>query len=256
MAVRTTPAPAGASVAYTNEPGGMTLISDTGFAAGHGWTLIDEPPPSGPAGTMRADVVDATDPSGTDSRVAEFTYPLGFTSGGYSPGRANPPAIGASRTELFLGFHWRASNPWHNHEASGVNKIFFGWLNAAPPPWCLAWYWSAGQDVGGGVTRTKVLGLFNAGSSQWLWPNQGGAACPEIVEGTWYKIELWLQTHASAAQYRLWLNGVLYASGTPTAFSGVISDCYYDPTWGGAGGPVKAQQDYYRIGRTRLSVRS
>lgn len=191
----------------------MTLISDTGFAAGHGWTLIDEPPPSGPAGTMRADVVDATDPSGTDSRVAEFTYPLGFTSGGYSPGRANPPAIGA-------------------------------------------WYWSAGQDVGGGVTRTKVLGLFNAGSSQWLWPNQGGAACPEIVEGTWYKIELWLQTHASAAQYRLWLNGVLYASGTPTAFSGVISDCYYDPTWGGAGGPVKAQQDYYRIGRTRLSVRS
>jgi hypothetical protein len=231
---------------FTNEPAGMTLVTNTDFSSltGGGWTY-------GPKwGTARI-VSDATAPY-SPSSVLQFDYPAGFTAAGESPAAMRPPSIGANRHELFWGFYWKANPEWQSH-SSNINKILFGWINGSTT-FGLTWH-NASINVGGRQVG-PTLALFEGGDYHLFNTSQA----QDIEPGTWYKIEFYFRPSSGSGtadgEFRLWVNGVLYSNHqnivTP---SGTITEVYYDPTWGGVGGSPKAHDDWFRIDQTRISVR-
>lgn len=248
------PAGGGGSPANPNEPVGSTELAQTPFDSLDGAEIS--------AGTNRANVaifVDATSPEG-DTNVGQLKFPAGFPSGiapgGFYPN--NPFSFKPKR--LYVRFWVKLSANWVGN-AAGANKICYVQLDQ--------------QNRGsiefiamGGIDDTEqtiapMIVLENVN----VVPGQGSSGTPSATlvpnrvpyqassayqRGTWglYETEMWLNSAPGVADggIRWWWNKQLYGD-----FSGVVdwniagpssafSNAYWEPTYGGAGPAVPADQ--------------
>jgi hypothetical protein len=209
---------------WPNEPAGFVKITELDFSVAlptqsdgpytDGWGLVN------PNGYVSR-VVDATAPL-SPPYVARYSYPVGFSGTGQSPGNLYR-GVGGSR--YFVGFYWKPSNPWQYH-SSGTNKI--GFLNA-PVASNLILYFSNSNDV-----VIQDIGVANYGAN---------VTPAKITLGAWHKFEIYLNNAGGIA--KLWLNGVLTHNYTGLGIPANFSYFEFDPTWGGTGGTTKSEQDYF-----------
>lgn len=225
---------------WPNEPAGFRVLTETPLSAlsGSGWQQVQRQTTNG-SGLFLVD-----DPSAPLSppSVLEFRYAPGF-QGGSEPGvafYAPPPA-----PEVYLAFLWKPSNPWQNHQASGVNKLAF-FFTPSNGPILIEMHAEGAQYF------LHVVPEFS-GDTRRLTPNR---AKTPITLGQWHLVEWYLKYGANRTGITRWaLDGVPQGEytdlGTPTD-AGVI-EVQLAPTWGGIG-ETKAELDTYRYDHARISV--
>ncbi len=226
---------------FSNEPTGMTRVTDYSFDAlnSGGWRYSTWD-------TFARIVQDPTAPG--DPSTLEFVYPAGYTGGG-APARVAAPNLGSGRRELYWAFTWKANSGWQNHP-SGVNKIGFGWQNGSST-FGLTWYHNVF-----GVSASPTISLFDGGI-RYYHPNTAQAA--PVLAGQWYEIEVYYKPSSASGRadgtVKIWINGVLMTNHVNVVTTpGTLNDVYFEPTWGGVGS-TKSSTDWFRIGQARISVR-
>jgi len=245
------PPPSGS---WPNEPVGFSLIGDYGFGdvipvtsdpialGSSGWQAQWNPVGNG---TLISDGGAAFSPSG----VYQVKYPVGFVDG-TAPSTVEHP-LSTRTTELYWGFWWKPSNPFQS-DASGVNKIAFIWtpsgntdllyFDLSPNPW-----------------RIRCMDDLYAGGG----PDAGRRDEPNvnttvITLGQWHRIEIYVNYSSGSNAngiVKWWVDGVLNGSYTNLKMvqDGGFNSVSFSPTYGGAGGDVKTETDYYWFDHTRLS---
>jgi hypothetical protein len=234
------------SVDWPNEPAGFTVLTDEPFDAldENGWGGVQRTTTNGSGLSV---VTDALAPHSRDN-VLQFRYAEGFP-GGETPGvEYYDPASPVQET--YFGFWWKPSNPWENHEGSGVNK--------------LAMLFPQTQDVG-----VVYLMMFNDGSgytiqveptfpldTRRLPPNQTATS---VDLGTWHQIEWYVKystTGNSDGVTKWWLDGVLQGVYTdlhmPDGDPGFI-EYQLGLTWGGVGGTKADTADFQWYDHAHIS---
>lgn len=223
----------------SNEPAGMTLISDRPFNALHelGW---DEPSNGGTGGKI---IQDATAPV-SPSNILRVTYPAGFTGGG-------APWDGDSPNFLYKTVyvsHWaKVSSNWQNHP-SDINKMYYLYTSTDVPSIVIVLYGPGGKA---GATLYPYIegqnivkggeGSADPQNPDWK-PNLGANAV--VTRGQWFHIELVaaMNTVGNADGYMdLWLNGthITHVGGVKFQNSAPSwRSLHYAPVWGGGGGTV------------------
>lgn len=258
-AVPVTVAAAPTSTTHPNEPSSMTAISEVDFAS------VSELVTAGWTGTSDAQF--ACVAPATDSMASQFTrsttttgraeYPAGFAGGGGPINVAK--AFSGSASTLYLDFDFAVSSAWSGH-SSGVGKILFltAGTSAANPVYLSA------QGVGSGTLTFQVR-------LQGAPPSKGGnsasgaqnISCGSLTRGTKTRIEIVMTMNsvdgsnnavADGTLY-VWRDGVLVLSRTNMAYRGndavgvgptaTWNSVKWNPTYGGTGGTVPAQQFQY-----------
>ena len=236
--------PPPSSGGWTNEPTGVTVVSDYGFndlfpitdadtpiSGGSGWNSIY----NGNGYMTRGS--DASAPL-SPSNVVQFLYPIGFP-GSQGPATAWHPLPGLTRA--YVGQWWKVSNPWQGH-ASNVNKI--GYLVVSAGSIFLAMY-----GPPGGPYELRVFPQFTGVSQDvWLTPN---VAHVPVTLGTWHKLEWLVDFNGGVVKW--WMDGQLLGSytGVPMPTSGFI-EYHLDPVWGGCC-DTKTETDYYWFDHIHIS---
>jgi hypothetical protein len=226
--------PSGAT--WPDEPSGFTVVND------YGWNALNTPggwanaAPQDSASGQVSIVQDATAPL-SPPNVLQIFYPVGF-AGGSAPA-TEYLTQSFSTQALYVGFWWKASNPWQNH-SSGVNKILFIQDDAnsnyvlkmlGPPPY-----------------HTQVT--FEGGSSGNYGEN---ADTTTLTLGQWHKLEMLVDRQGGALKW--WMDGKLKGSYVGLTYGGaVFNSTSFSPTWGGTG-DTKAENDYYWIDHVHVSER-
>ena len=232
--------------AWPNEPPGLMLISDYSFndplpigpdvpVGSRGWGIDNQ---SGNA----TQVSDPTVPEGS-TNVMQYRYPKGMRDG-----------IGPATTyrqmgghELYVGFWWKASKPFHPH-SSGVNKIAFTFSKSN-----LLSYINMQ-----GTSEPYSITIHDAplGNAQTLVPNR---TTTPVMLGVWHRIELYEKYSTTASSndgiVRWWVDGVLNGDYTNLNYAQDAGwgEFQFAATFGGNTGETKAEDDYYWYGRVRLS---
>jgi Big-like domain-containing protein len=233
--------------AWPNEPAGLMLISDYGFddplpfgsdvpVGSRGWAIQN----GGGNATL---VSDPTVPEGSPN-VMQYRYPMGMRDG-------IGPAVMYRQTgghELYVGFWWKASQPFHPH-SSGVNKIAFTW--------------SKGQSLSyinmQGTREPYSITIHDAplGNAQTLFPN---VTTSPVMLGVWHRIELYEKYSTTASSndgiVRWWVDGVLNGNYTNLNYvqDAGWGEFQFATTFGGNTGETKGGDDYYWFDRVRLSA--
>jgi len=228
---------------WPNEPAGLTVIRDYGFGdvmpIGSGqpvdssnWYINDT--------GLATRVVDATAPI-SPNLVGQWSYPVGFP-GGDDP--ATMYTVVGGPNELYIGFYWKASNPWQDHVSSLTNKIAF--------------QFAGGGGAGGqaylamesGNHLLRVTLELSTDFARNLEPNVNSTA---ITLGVWHCIEWYL--NKSTKTTRWWLDGVLQGNYANVNYpTDPFDEFKFAPTWGGTGG-TKSEQDYYWYDHVHISGR-
>lgn len=225
-----TPIPGGS----TNEPVGMTKLTETGFNCVNGcgeWGWWDQLYPG--SGTV---VNDLTAPKSPGNIVAQnFTPSL---TGGSSPG-----SFGTSLTQrqtIYVAI-WMKLSPNFEGHPSGVNKV-------------LHFFTAGGRNtvilnVRGSGAGTLVPGFLTQGLAA-SYQGQGtevnfdaGASTCTIARGSWAKYELLMKNNTPGAPdgtLELWMNGAKCVTATGLTIVGAgqnnkWEDVWWSPTWGGVG---------------------
>lgn len=228
------------AVGSSNEPSGMSIVSDRPFNALHelGW---DEPSNGGSGGSI---VQDATAPKSPAS-ILRVTYPAGFTGGG-APWDGDSPAF--THKTLYISWWSRVSSNWVGHPGSSVNKQFYVYTTTDVPSVYIDLHGSnsgpltmqlAGQSVTGGGA-----GYGDPQNPDWT-PDLAPSAA-QITRGQWFHGELLLVMNTVGATNGTadwWVDGVhvghiggiQFQSSSPSWRS-----VHYAPVWGGGGGTVPA----------------
>jgi uncharacterized protein YjdB len=236
------PPPTGGG-AWPNEPAGMTLLSDEPFNAmtENGWNVVQRQTTNGSGVSIMSDATAPVSPSS----VLAMKYAAGYQAGSEPGGEYLDPATPVKET--FVGFWWKASNPWQWHP-SGVNKIAF--LFTAVDNIYIMMY-----NDGGGPTIQVEPQLLN--DVRRLAPN---VTATTVTLGQWHRIEWYVKYATSGTSHdgivRWWLDGVLqgeYTDLQTTPSSGVV-EYIIAPTWGGIGG-TKTETDYYWYDHYHISRR-
>jgi hypothetical protein len=150
----------------------------------------------------------------------------------------------------------KVSSNWVGHP-TGTNKVLHFWVADANRVFAYI-------DGSGANTLHPYLGLqaiatpFNDGAGQIstsvnLRPNVAGHTGAQIVRGQWYHWEILLNVNTNGAPNGTadwWIDGVQvahysgigYVSGSQSRYFNVMR---WDPTWGGLGGTVPADQYMY-----------
>jgi len=187
-------------------------------------------------------------PDGTAPRpgnVLEMRYPVGF-AGSVGPASEWRPVPNLRR--IFLGFWWKASNPWQGH-SSNVNKILFAFPSSGFGDIYLAMY-----GTPGGPYELRVLPQFPGITSRWLVPN---VTQVPVTLGTWHRIE-WLMEYNTTTSpangvVKWWMDGQLLGDYRNAEFPAApMAEIKINPTWGGAG-DIKTENDYYRYDDFHIS---
>jgi len=246
--------PPPSSGSWPNEPAGFSLISDYGF--GDVIPVTNDPIALGSSGWQAqwntagngTLIADAGAPVSLGG-VYQVRYPMGFVDG-TAPSTVEHP-LPSRPTELYWGVWWKPSNPFQS-DASGVNKIAFIWtpsgntdliyFDLSPNPW-----------------RIRAMDDLYAGGG----PDAGKRDEPNVTTtvitlGQWHRIEIYVKYSTGANAdgiLKWWVDGVL--NGTYTNLKmvqdGGFNSVSFSPTYGGAGGDVKTETDYYWFDHTRLS---
>lgn len=230
----TVPPPAG-----SNEPAGLTLISDYGFPD------VIPVTADGPIGTSGWKIVN---PRGGATRqvnplggfMAEFQYPVGFPEG-VAP--ATMYRDDFSVTDFYARFPWKMSNPWQDEQAH-INKIAF--FVCIPADGTFKPIYLA--QVGGPTDRYLHFSDAMHAPTVNIEPN---VTKTPIALGVLYNIEVAFV----GGRLKWWVNGILQGD-QPFSPIGPMNMFQFSPTWGGDGfGDVKSQVDHVWYSHVYLSGR-
>jgi hypothetical protein len=226
---------------WPNEPAGFKLATDYDFGdaipqtqqssylCGTRWQIIYN------SGGSVTRVTDSTAPF-SSPYVVQFTYPTGMRDGS-APGTIYWDSLNSAA--VYIGWWWKPSKPWQT-DRSGTNKIAFLFI------------WG----------KTMFISMHNYGSHYGLQvedeygntvnydPN---VTTTPITLGQWHRIE-WYVNAGSGGLMKWWLDGALQGSYANTNFPGNFTMFQFSPTWGGNGGDVKTETDYYWYDHVHLSV--
>lgn len=224
-------------VGSSNEPAGMTVISDRPFNALHelGW---DEPSNGGSGGSI---VQDATAPR-SPSSILRMTLPAGFSGGGASYD-GDSPAFNVKT--LYISHWFRTSSNWQGHPGSSVNKQYYVYTTSNVPSIYFDMYGS-----GSGTLRPQIAGQsISAGGAGFGDPQNPDwtanlVPSAEIVRGQWYHLEVVLVMNSvgkTDGSVDWWLDGVHIGSHGGIQWQSSSPSwqfVHYADVWGGGGGTV------------------
>jgi hypothetical protein len=221
----------------SNEPAGMTVLTERAFSALNedGWT-----------NTGSSDykiVADATAPK-SPSNVGQIRFPAGFGSG-------NAPAVlekvwsGTQKT-LYVSFWVKLSSNWVGN-AAGVNKIFHFWIGGSNRLVLNA----RGVGTGKLLTEVELQGIkaggnYDAGTTALFTANLGPTG--ELVRNQWLHWEAVFIGNSSGianGSVDWWVNGTKvghYGGLQFVSGAGYWEEMEWSPTYGGSGGVVPADQ--------------
>ena len=219
------PPPPGSS----NEPTGMTVITERPFSAMNENASWD-------TDNVLSIVQDATAPK-SPSGVLRVTFPSGF-QGGSSNGHAGLQFSG--RRVLYISYWMKYSANWRGHN-TGINKHAYAWVSAGYTPFVME-----AEGYGTGTLRPRpILQRMIKGDGNYA-PNIVPTAT--IPRGAWFKIEIVLTGNSSGTangSMDIYLDGVRTTSygglqWTTGATSWDIFELH--PVWGGIGDTVPSTQ--------------
>lgn len=240
---RVQPPPRRAANAWPDEPAGLALITDEGFhrVTENGWRVAQRQRINGSGISL---VTDSTAPFSPPD-VLQFTYAPGFV-GGSEPGAEFYDAPAPQR-DTYVGLWWKPSNPWQNHDDSGVNKIAFLYTADGSTIVLIMFHDTAGYTL-------QVVPEFR-GDTRRLAPN---VTATPVTLGVWHQIE-WHVKYASSGALKdgvteWWLDGVLQGkySDLQTPPDAGFHEYQLAPTWGGVGG-TKIEADCYWYDHAHIS---
>ena len=222
---------------WANEPAGLVALTDQPWNA-----MVDPQWRRRPSSNDR--IVEDADAPFSPRAVLEYVYPEGFV-GGTAP--ATHYVTLQNAKEVFIGLHWKPSQPWHGH-SSGVNKVQFVYLPRGDA--AMVMY---GND--GGPYELRVMPQWKEHTRGWLMPS----VSRPVQLGTWHRIEWHLkyETRPAAGDgvIEWWLDGTRIGSYTDLHFPSDTGFAEYQisPTWGGLA-DTKRQADWFRFDHAYLSV--
>jgi hypothetical protein len=223
-----------ASGAWPNEPAAFVPLREQPWSAlsSNGWSHLNR------ASQSRI-VSDATAPH-SPSSVLEHVYPEGFVGG-------DEPAVDwtdlGGAPEIFVGFWWKPSSPWHG-EGSGINKVLFAYDASHTRDIVLTMH---GPD--GGPYYLEVYAQNHPASSLGYLPQNVTQKAVRL--GEWQRVEMRMSVPDGVIRW--WIDGVLVGQYTGLGLAGTgFGEFQIAPTWGG-GGSVKRQTDYFRYDHTYIS---
>jgi uncharacterized protein YjdB len=239
------PPPPGGS----NEPAGMTVITDRPFNSTTPTYTPGEAGWEDWSGTTYLTIVqDATAPK-SPSNVGQLRYPAGY-SGGNAPGGSeyNLRSGGRAATTIYIAMWVKLSSNWYGNP-SGVNKLLHVWIAGVNRLVASA----TGEANGPLVPQIRLQtlgGLYMGAEDANLNPNIAGQTNVKIIRGQWHKWEIISSggTPGGANGTVDWfIDGVQvgHYTGVPYIQPGGSTtwDVFkWDPTWGGIGGTVPADQ--------------
>lgn len=231
------------------EPAGMTAISERPFTTTveDGWTL---PAWAGPYFTT---VQDPTAPKSPVS-VAQVRFPSGWI-GGDSPA-LEEKALSGNATTLYVSLWMKLSPNWIGHP-TGTNKVIHLWINGINRMFASV----DGSDADVLTPRIglqQLAGAYDDGFEEVatgvdLRPNVVGQTGVQIVRGRWHRWEIILRSNTNGdanGSVDWWLDGALVGHYTGIQYvaagaSNTWDIIKFDPTWGGLGGTLPADQFIY-----------
>jgi hypothetical protein len=238
LTVNPNPAP---GTAWPNEPAGFTTVTDyhlgtDAIAATYnplslgssGWSVQWNPNGNGSASS------DPTAP--VPSAVYQVMYPSGWMDGS-APSTLNSPMF--NNAQVYVGWWWKPSNPWQT-DPSGTNKIAFLW--GGNNEMFLSMHWFGSYYALEVVNEMPNAGVRNIDPNITTTP---------ITLGQWHRIEWY--ANATSGAMKIWLDGVLQTSVTPT-FPSAFTMFQISPTYGGCCGNAKSETDYYWYNYAHVSV--
>jgi hypothetical protein len=257
--------PSSPQSSWSNEPGGMTVLTDWGFdqpppstgdveiSGSPGWSVVYGTPSDPAFGSVRlADdaaapfspphVYDIEYPRGMVEGTAPTTIYFPRTVGGIS-GRARR-LLSVDRDglgwEVYVGFWWKPSSPFDL--GPNGNKIAF--------------LFNGGGAAGGQQFlillpdgRLHVLPEY-PGDFRWRHPN---ATATAVTLGAWHRVEWYANARSGALKW--WLDGTLQGNYDDVTNAYAFDVFKLSPTWGGNTGARKRETDHYWFDHIRLSVR-
>ena len=227
VTVQAAPPPPGTS----NEPTGMTLITERSFSAlgEAGWYDQDSP--------NLTIVQDATAPK-SPSGVEQMRFPAGF-SGGASPAVLEK-GLGSRYSTIYVSYWMKLSSNWYGHPTSNVNKQMHLWINGGNHVFTLA------EGSGTGPLKAEIWLQGTAAGERNLYPNVGNSGI--ITRGEWHRWEIVLTCNSGGAangRIEWWLDGVKIGQYYDVRLEPTLSYweiIQWSPTWGGTGSSVPADQ--------------
>jgi hypothetical protein len=232
----------------TVEPAGMSVITERSFSAlaEDGWYV-----PTGSDLNNFTVISDATAPKSSPS-VLQIRFPAGFPAGG-SPALTERD-LGSTASTLYVSMWIKLSSNWVG-QMTGTNKVLHFWMAGLNR--LFVYIDGAGatnilQPYVGlqGIATPYNDGAGSTSTSVNLRPNVSGQTGAQIVRGQWYHWELVFAINSSGAADGTadwWINGVQVGHYTGIGYvsasqSRVFQTMKWDPTWGGLGGSVPADQ--------------
>jgi len=244
------PPPPGGS----NEPTGMTVITDRPFNSTTPTYTPGEAGWEDWSGTTYLTIVqDATAPK-SPSNVAQLRYPAGY-AGGNAPGGAeyNLRSGGRSPTTLYISLWVKLSSNWYGN-VSSVNKVCHVWISGLNRVVASA-TGEANNPLVPQIRLQTLGGQYSDGvnppaEDANLNPNVAGQTNVKIVRGQWYKWEIVIYggtPGAANGTVDWWINGAKVGHYVnipyiPPGGSSTWDIFKWDPTWGGIGGNIPADQ--------------
>lgn len=246
---------AAAQAVWPNEPAGSTLITDWSF------NTISGPLP-GPRWRNNGGsliVSDVTAPL-SPTNVLKFPYPVGFLSG-YAPDTVYFPLNNLS--EIYFGYWWKASNPWHAH-SSFINKIAFQFTDLTGGQLIQIMFGNGGSEPYRVMSSLEFNGVDNShlgngyGDAPGTWQLFGNASEGKVTLGHWHRIEVYIKKGTSSSSkngiIRWWVDGILVGNFSNVNYpTPPFIEYQFSPTWGGAVGARKSEEDYYYYDHVRIS---
>ncbi len=217
----------------TNEPAGLTLVSNRPFNALNEMGWADE----GNGGKV---IQDPTAPK-SPNNILRTTLPAGFQGGGGTEWGE----INFNAKKVYVSMWTRESANWEGHEGSLTNKRFYIYTTTDVPSIFLSM-----EGSGSGPLRPYIEGqnivTGGAGYGDPQNPDWGPNLVPtaQAVRGQWHNIELVLSMNTvgkADGYFDLWLDGVHISHYTGIMFQSSSPSwrlLHYTNLWGGGGGIV------------------
>jgi hypothetical protein len=226
--------------AWPHEPRGFTVIEETGWESGslRAWYPIhqsSDKPIS--VGTLMSSLVD-------ERRALQIDYPAGHVGGGGTELRYDiaPEHRG---NEIYVGYYVQVNPQWDGH-SSGINKMVY--LHDGGGSFSAMWY----EMFGSGSSPLDLYVVNQSGSG----PSGMHENVNEVTftRGQWHRVEIYQKQGASGnGIIRVWVNGVLAINRSDVdTRSTPVDNITISGIWGGVG-DSKAQADYMRFDRIRIS---
>lgn len=244
--------PGGGGGGGTNEPSGMTQLTE------RSWSAHDE---DGWGHTDDANYTIETDVSGAPEsppNVGQALYPSGGSGGTALGTNAWKSGLATSDWKhLYLRFWHRVDAGWHGH-SSGVNKILYLLRDSSQGAPCYLSYHGTDDGPFHPQMRTQDDGNINYrwdGASDGTSNTSGVSdADAQLTPGTWHEWEVHLVYNTlnnKDGSCELWIDGTkvleylnsvrLSGDGVSEALK-IWNEIKWNPVWGGSGDTVPDNQ--------------